>query len=65
MAKALFDMTQTEIIDEITKSCLRGRGGGGFPTGKKWAQVQAQTDPVKYIVCNGDEATPARSWTEA
>ena len=58
MAKALFDMTQTEIIDEITKSCLRGRGGGGFPTGKKWAQVQAQTDPVKYIVCNGDEGDP-------
>ena len=40
--KALFDMSPDEIIDEITKSALRGRGGGGFPAGKKWAQVKRQ-----------------------
>lgn len=55
---ALFDRTKDEIIDEITKSCLRGRGGGGFSTGRKWAQVKRQSEPQKYIVCNGDEGDP-------
>ncbi len=58
VAKALFDMTPEEIVDEITKSSLRGRGGGGFPTGRKWAQVLAQTEEIKYVVCNGDEGDP-------
>ena len=58
VAKALFDMTSQEIVDEITKSTLRGRGGGGFPTGTKWAQVLAQDSEEKYIVCNGDEGDP-------
>ena len=59
LEKALFDMTPEEIIDEISKSELRGRGGGGFPAGKKWAQVAAHKDaPQKYIVCNGDEGDP-------
>ena len=58
VAKALFDMTSQEIVDEITKSTLRGRGGGGFPTGTKWAQVLAQDSDEKYIVCNGDEGDP-------
>ena len=58
VAKALFDMTPEAIIDEVTKATLRGRGGGGFPTGKKWAQVLAQDTDVKYIVCNGDEGDP-------
>ena len=56
--KALFDMTGDEIVDEISKSILRGRGGGGFPTGRKWAQVKRQKEPQKYIVCNGDEGDP-------
>ena len=56
--KALFDMTPEEIVDEITESSLRGRGGGGFPTGRKWAQVLRQTEPEKYVVCNGDEGDP-------
>ncbi|MCQ2353807.1 MAG: NADH-quinone oxidoreductase subunit NuoF [Clostridia bacterium] len=56
--KALFDMTGDEIVAEISKSNLRGRGGGGFPTGKKWEQVRRQKDPQKYIVCNGDEGDP-------
>ena len=59
LEKALFDMTPDEIISEISESGLRGRGGAGFPTGKKWAQVAAHKDaPVKYIVCNGDEGDP-------
>ena len=56
--KALFDMTPDDIIDEISESNLRGRGGGGFPAGRKWAQVKRQTDPEKYVVCNGDEGDP-------
>ena len=55
---ALFDRTPDDVIDEITKSNLRGRGGGGFPAGRKWAQVRRQTEPVKYVVCNGDEGDP-------
>ncbi|NSB13176.1 NADH-quinone oxidoreductase subunit NuoF [Clostridium beijerinckii] len=57
-AKALFDMTSEEIISEMSEAHLRGRGGGGFPTGKKWAQVLKQTESEKYIVCNGDEGDP-------
>jgi len=58
LEKVLFDMTDLEIIDTITQSKLRGRGGGGFLTGKKWAQVQKQKESQKYIVCNGDEGDP-------
>ncbi len=56
--KALFEMTPDEIIDEVTKSALRGRGGGGFPAGRKWSQVKRQSEPQKYVVCNGDEGDP-------
>ena len=59
LAKALFEMSGDEVIQEVSDSGLRGRGGAGFPTGKKWAQVAAHTEePVKYIVCNGDEGDP-------
>lgn len=58
VAKALFDMTSEQIVDEISESSLRGRGGGGFPTGRKWAQVLRQTEETKYVVCNGDEGDP-------
>ncbi|MDO4316666.1 MAG: NADH-quinone oxidoreductase subunit NuoF [Lachnospiraceae bacterium] len=58
LEKALFDMSDTEIIDEITRSNLRGRGGGGFPAGRKWSQVQRQKTEEKYVVCNGDEGDP-------
>ncbi|MDU4589411.1 MAG: hypothetical protein E6Y48_17085, partial [Clostridium sp.] len=47
-----------EIIKEIDDSNLRGRGGGGFPTGRKWGQVKRQPEGEKYIVCNGDEGDP-------
>ncbi len=48
-------MSQAEIIDDVVKSGLRGRGGAGFPTGIKWKTVQAAQAPQKYIVCNADE----------
>ncbi|MDR2181540.1 MAG: NADH-quinone oxidoreductase subunit NuoF [Treponema sp.] len=56
--KALFEMSADEIIGEITASALRGRGGGGFPAGRKWSQVMRQPAGQKYIVCNGDEGDP-------
>jgi len=56
--KALFDMTADDIVGEISKSALRGRGGGGFPMGKKWEQVKRQKALPKYVVCNGDEGDP-------
>ncbi len=46
------------VVDEISESGLRGRGGGGFPTGKKWSFAYAQDSDVKYVVCNGDEGDP-------
>ena len=58
VAKALFDMTPESVIGEITRSGLRGRGGAGFPAGKKWAQVARQKEKVRYVVCNGDEGDP-------
>jgi NADH-quinone oxidoreductase subunit F len=56
--KALFEVDGEAIINEIMESNLRGRGGGGFPTGKKWTQVRRQKTAPKYIVCNGDEGDP-------
>ncbi|MDL2207980.1 NADH-quinone oxidoreductase subunit NuoF, partial [Desulfovibrio sp. OttesenSCG-928-M16] len=56
--KALFDMGGEAVIDEISNAALRGRGGGGFPAGRKWAQVRRQKATPKYIVCNGDEGDP-------
>ena len=56
--KALFDMRADDVINEITESNLRGRGGGGFQTGRKWSQVARQASTPKYVVCNGDEGDP-------
>ena len=47
-----------DVIAAITDSGLRGRGGAGFPTGRKWELGRAQADPVKYVICNGDEGDP-------
>ena len=58
LEKALFDMTPQQVIEEVSNSGLRGRGGAGFPTGRKWSQVARQKDPVRYVVCNGDEGDP-------
>ena len=51
-------MSGDQIIEEVKKSILRGRGGGGFPTGKKWEQVKRAKGDQKYVVCNGDEGDP-------
>ena len=58
LKKAMFEMTRDEVIEEVDKSGLRGRGGGGFPTGRKWKQVARQKEQVRYVVCNGDEGDP-------
>ena len=58
LAKALFEMQPEQIIGQITESGLRGRGGAGYPTGKKWSQVAAQAEKKRYVVCNGDEGDP-------
>lgn len=56
--KAVTTMERTEVIDEIKRSGLRGRGGGGFPTGIKWEAGYRAKGEVKYIVCNADEGDP-------
>ncbi|MEA4921804.1 MAG: NADH-quinone oxidoreductase subunit NuoF [Eubacteriaceae bacterium] len=58
LEKCLFDISGEDIIKTITDSSLRGRGGAGFPVGRKWSQVRNQKEPVKYVVCNGDEGDP-------
>ena len=58
LEKALFEMTPEEVVAEIEESKLRGRGGGGFPTGSKWRQVLENSEDEKYIMCNGDEGDP-------
>ena len=58
LEKVLTTMTRDEVIEEISKSGLRGRGGAGFPTGKKWSFVKAEPDGQKYVICNADEGDP-------
>lgn len=58
LKKAITTMTPQQVIDEVTKSGLRGRGGGGFPTGRKWQFAANVESDQKYIVCNGDEGDP-------
>ncbi|MEG4940640.1 NADH-quinone oxidoreductase subunit NuoF [Microcoleus sp. F4-D5] len=56
--KAIYDMTPAQVVEEISKSGLRGRGGGGYPTGLKWATVAKVSGDQKYVICNGDEGDP-------
>ncbi len=56
--KALCDMTPEEVCDEVARAGLRGRGGGGFPTGKKWQLTLAQPGEKKFVICNADEGDP-------
>ncbi len=56
--KALFEMTPEQVIDEVARSGLRGRGGAGFHTGRKWAACRRAPGDVKYVICNGDEGDP-------
>ncbi len=58
IAKVLTEMTPEQVIEEIKKSGLRGRGGAGFPTGMKWAFAAAPKSDKKYVVCNADEGDP-------
>ena len=58
LGKVLTEMTPEQVIEEVTKSGLRGRGGGGFPTGRKWALCAPNKAPQKYVVCNADEGDP-------
>ena len=58
LGKALTEMTPQQVIDEIKKSGLRGRGGAGFPTGMKWQFAADQPKGVKYVLCNADEGDP-------
>ena len=58
LEKAISEMTPDQVIDEVDKAGLRGRGGGGFPAGRKWKQVARQPEKVRYVVCNGDEGDP-------
>ena len=58
VVKALTEMTPDEVIEELKKSGLRGRGGAGFPTGMKWAFAQKAKSHTKYVLCNADEGDP-------
>ena len=58
LEKAVTTMPRQAVIDTILQSGLRGRGGGGFPTGRKWSLVAATDKTEKYVICNGDEGDP-------
>ena len=58
LEKVLFEMTPESVIEEVKNSGLRGRGGAGFPTGKKWELTRAAKEKQKYVVCNADEGDP-------
>jgi len=58
LAKALTTMTPEQVLQEVERSGLRGRGGGGFPTGRKWRSCRDAPGEPKYVICNGDEGDP-------
>jgi NADH:ubiquinone oxidoreductase subunit F (NADH-binding)/(2Fe-2S) ferredoxin/ferredoxin len=58
LAKALFQMTPEQVVEEVKKSNLRGRGGAGFPTGRKWAECRNAPGEIKYVIVNADEGDP-------
>jgi bidirectional [NiFe] hydrogenase diaphorase subunit len=58
LIRALTEMSPAEVVAEMTTSGLRGRGGGGFPTGLKWSTVAKSKGTPKYVICNGDEGDP-------
>ena len=58
LARALFDMTPLQVVEEVSASGLRGRGGAGFPTGRKWGFAAKETAPKKYMIINADEGDP-------
>lgn len=58
LAKALFEMSPSDVLEEIKKAGLRGRGGGGFPTGEKWQTTKEAKGEIKYVIVNGHEGEP-------
>jgi len=58
LAKALSEMTDPEVLEEVKKSNLRGRGGAGFPAGRKWEGSRNAPEPIKYVIVNADEGDP-------
>ena len=58
LSKALSKMSPDEVVEEVKKSGLRGRGGGGFPTGRKWDSCKTSRNDMKYVICNADEGDP-------
>ncbi len=58
LLKVLYSMDPNQVIDIVDRSGLRGRGGGGFPTGKKWRTAAAVQSNIRYVICNGDEGDP-------
>ncbi len=58
LQRTLRDFTPQQVIDEVTQAGLRGRGGGGFPTGRKWHIAREAPGETKYLICNGDEGDP-------
>lgn len=58
LGKVLTTMKQEDVINEISESGLRGRGGGGFPTGRKWEVARRASGDIKYVICNADEGDP-------
>ena len=58
LLQALTEMTPLEVIEQVTKSSLRGRGGAGYPTGLKWSTVYKAVGTQKYVICNADEGDP-------
>jgi NADH-quinone oxidoreductase subunit F len=58
LAKALSEMTPEQVLEEVKKSNLRGRGGGGFPAGRKWEECRNAPDDMKYVIVNADEGDP-------
>jgi len=58
LRKALLEMTSEQVIDEVSRAGLRGRGGAGFPTGRKWDLCRSAHGDQKYVICNADEGDP-------
>ncbi len=58
LERCLKTMQPEEVVEEVRQSGLRGRGGAGFPTGVKWGIVRQSSDPIRYVICNGDEGDP-------
>ncbi len=58
LSKSLFEMTPEQVLEEVKKSNLRGRGGGGFPAGRKWEFTRNAPDEIKYVIVNADEGDP-------